>query len=115
MIFKIWFSLISTMLFVYLVLLLINFQLSNIFHWAYLLVLTCAIMLTTLAYLEKIHNKDVKTLERDYAEFLKQKDKQIEELQKKSGLLFKTAVKRTEKDLELEELKRKLEEKTIPS
>jgi len=114
MLIKIWFSLISSILFISLVLLLSNFKLLNVFYWLWLLILIIASAFTIVVYLEQPHKKNIKQLEKTYSEFLKEKDKQIEELHNKGSLLFKTAMKKAEKDLELEELKRRLEEKVNP-
>ena len=61
-----------------------------------------------IVYLEKTKKKDLQTT---YSEFLKRKDKQIEELQLKNNLMFKTATKKSKAELELNEFKRKWEEK----
>lgn len=80
-------------------------------HFIYLIGLTAAITFTVLIYLEQPHKKDVNILKKTYADFLKQKDNKIDKLKQETDLMFRTAAKRAEKDLELEELKRKLEEK----
>ena len=113
MLIKIWFSLISGILFISLVLLLSSFKLFNIFYWLWLLILITASAITIVVYLEQPKDGS-KQLEKTYSDFLKEKDKQIEELQNKGSLLFKTTMKKAEKDLELDELKRRLEEKANP-
>ena len=105
-----WFSLISLILVVSLFKLLYNFNFTNIFHWISLIGLVVTIALTILVFLEQPHKKSTKQLEKTYSEFLKQKDRQIEELQNKGSLLFKTSLKKAETDVQLAELKRKLEE-----
>ncbi len=65
-----------------------------------MLILIIASLLTVIVYLERPNN-DVKQLQKTYSDFLKEKDRQIEELQNKGSLLFKTAMKNAEKDLEM--------------
>ena len=108
---KAWFSLISAILVVSLFTLLYNFNLINILHWVSLIVLTIAIIMTMIVYLEKPHKNQSNDLEKIYSEFLKEKDRKIEELQEKSGVLFKTAMKKAENNVELAELKRRYEER----
>jgi hypothetical protein len=118
MLLKIWFSTISTLLILGLIFLLFYFEINNIIHWLSLFAIFMAIILTVIIYLEKPHkkvhinnHKDIQDIHRTYSDFLIEKDKKIEELQKKNDLLFKTSVKRTEESLELNELKKKWEEK----
>lgn len=117
MLLKIWFSTISTLLVVGLMFLLFYFELSNIIHWISLFAMLLAIILTTIVYLEKPHkkgnnvHKEIQHIHNTYSEFIKEKDKKIEELQKKSDLLFKTSVKRSEESVELANLKKKWDEK----
>lgn len=107
---KQWFSLICTILFVNLVILLSNFNLRNVLHWIAFVILIVAITMTLIIYLKHKNNKTI-DLESTYNEFLKQKDKQIEELQNKNELMLKTALKRSGTDIELAELKKKWEDK----
>lgn len=110
MLIKMWFSLVSFVLVFALAVLLANFKTNNILHWLSLLVLTITIAMHCIVYLERTKNKHT-DLQKTYSEFLKRKDKQIEELQLKNELMFKTAVKKSSSELELAELKRKWEEK----
>ena len=109
---KEWFSLISVILVITFINLIFTFQFDNILHWIYLISLTIAILMTVFVYLEQPHKKDVNILKKTYSDFLKEKDSKIDKLKQETDLMFKTAAKRAEKDIELEELKRKLEEKT---
>jgi hypothetical protein len=83
----------------------------NPLHWIWLVILITTAALTLIIYLEQPYKKDAKNLQKTYSDFLKQKDMRIEELQKKSDLLFRTSLKKAEADVELAELKRKLVEK----
>ena len=113
MLIKTWFSLVAVILIVSLLVLLADFNLANPLHWFALVTLTLAITLQTIIYLErpKRNANDVAMLQKTYKEFLEQKDKLIEELQQKKDILFKTAMKKADNDIELAELKRKWEEK----
>lgn len=66
-----------------------------------MVLLTVAITLTIIVYLEKPYKKDIKKLQDTYRDFLNRKDVQIDELQKQSNLMFKAAIKKTEQELEL--------------
>jgi len=101
MLIKTWFSLVFVILVISLLNLVFGFNLSNIFHWIYLVLLTVAITLTIIVYLEKPYKKDIKKLQDTYRDFLNRKDVQIDELQKQSNLMFKAAIKKTEQELEL--------------
>ena len=112
MLIKVWFGLVSAILFGTLVALVANFSILNMLHWIMIIILVIAVILTILVYLENpLKKKNNTDLQKTYAEFLKQKDRQIEELQKKSNVILKTAMKREEVSVELQELKRKLEAK----
>lgn len=110
MLIKVWFSLVSIILISALAILLTNFKINNILYWISLLILTITIAMQCIVYLERTKRK-TKDLQTTYSEFLKRKDKQIEELQLKNELMFKTAMKKSSAELELNELKRKWEEK----
>ena len=110
MILKVWFGLIGIVLVWSLSSLLYSFNVLHIGHWIWFLILVSALTITLHVYLAEPHRKEAKELERNYAYFLKKKDKQINELQNKSQILFNTSVKRSEADVELQELKKKLEE-----
>jgi ATP-dependent Zn protease len=112
MLLKVWFKLVVVVLLGSLLTLLFDFDVLNALHWISLFVIATTIALTILVYLERPKKQNIKKLEQTYAKFLQQKDKQIEELQKKTDVMFKTAFKRSEADIELAELKRKLEEQT---
>lgn len=109
MLFKIWLSLMSAVLTISFIELIIKFNLTNVFHWIYLIFLVITMTLTILIYLEKPKNNQ-NNLQKTYADFLKQKDKKIQELEEKNQLIFKTAVKRSEHEIELAELKKRLKE-----
>ena len=115
MLIKYWFGLMSVILVVTLLTLIFSFNIANVFHWISLIALTIAVALTILVYLEKPYKKEVKQLQKTYSDFLAQKDSQIEELQKKGDLMFKTSMKKSEQDIELAELKKRLEEQTKSS
>lgn len=111
MILRIWFGLVNVVLITALAILLYNFNLLSIFHWIAFLALVWGLGLSIFVYLEKPHKQDLKLIQKEYEQFLRRKDKQIEELQSKSDVLFKTAFKRSEHEMELNELKKKLEQK----
>ena len=93
--FKTWFGLISVILFVSLVNVIVSFNLFDILHWIYLIVLIIATVLTIIVYLENPSKKS-KNIEEVYSDFLKEKDRKIEELQNKNEVIFKTAFKKAE-------------------
>ncbi|HIH39613.1 TPA: hypothetical protein HA219_02760 [Candidatus Woesearchaeota archaeon] len=109
MLLKTWFSLVSVILVSTLAVLLYNFNFT-LLYWISLLVLIIAISMQFIIYLEKTNNKN-HDMQKTYSDFLKRKDRQIEELQLKNNLMFKTAMKKSQADIELAELKRKWEEK----
>lgn len=112
MILKIWFGLIGIVILGSLGALLYSFDLLNIGHWVWFLILVCSLAMTAHMYMSEPYRKETKELERNYAYFLKKKDKQIEELQNKSQVLFNTSMKRSEADVELQSLKGKFNKKS---
>ncbi len=112
MLVKIWFGLLLTILVATLGVLVAGFDVLSVFDWIAFLALTWTIGLTAYMYLEQPHKKEIKELQRTYEQFIKKKDKEMEELRSKSDLWFKTALKRSDENIELAELKRRLEEKT---
>ncbi len=110
MLFKIWFSLISTVLVAALGILAFIFSVTNVLHWILLFILTIIIALTILVYLEKPQKED-SNIRKIYEEFIKAKDARIAELEQKSDVMFKTAMRREDMNIELTQLKRKLEGK----
>jgi len=99
MLIKIWFSLISAILVVSLGTLLYSFNFINILHWIALIALVYASGLSLLIYLERPHIKDMKEMQDMYGYYLKKKDQQIDELQKRNQLMLNTAMKNAERDL----------------
>jgi len=91
--------------------LMFTFNFLSIVHWISFLVLVGTLALTCYIYLEQPHRKEFKSLQKTYAYFLDKKDKKIDELENKSQILFNTSMKRSEADVELKELKKRLEKK----
>ncbi|MBN2421391.1 hypothetical protein JXB27_03885 [Candidatus Woesearchaeota archaeon] len=112
MLLRTWFGLVNSIILIALFLVLFNFEIKNVLNWVSLIALVLALALSMIIYIEKPHAKETIKLKKDYADFLKRKDKIIDEMRQKNDLIFNTAKKRSEADIELAELKKKWEEKT---
>ena len=88
---------------------------GSILEVMWIIILLVSIALTSIVFLEKPHLKSAKNLQKTYADFLKQKDLRITELENKNQVLLRTSVKHSDENIQLAQLKRKLEEKTNPS
>jgi hypothetical protein len=112
MLLKTWFGLVCTILLASLFILIFNFNVTRITHWVSMIALILAVALTILVYLEQPHKKEIARYKKIYEDYAFTKDKIISDMKDKNNVLFKTAMKHSEENIQLAELKRKLEEKT---
>ena len=109
MLLKAWFLMVCSVLVLSLISSVFSFS-GTVLQALWILILLITIALTARVYLEQPAT-DVKEIQKTYAEFIQKKDKDITALQEKNKLILKTAVKHSEENIELAELKRKWEAK----